>query len=653
MCGIFGIRVISGNSNTSGIIKKLYKYSETRGKEASGAIFSTKENVKYLKTPYQASKMLKSKVFSSALTEFVNSVKVNSFGVFLGHSRLVTNGSSALHENNQPIKKGQVLGVHNGIVINEEKIWQSIPNDNKEFDVDTESVIASINSQRQNHSIIQAIQNSFKLIEGVANIATIYSNSLDMTLATNNGSLYYARSDDNDLLVFASERFIIEKIISEFNLDSVFSTVKHIEANTGVYATFEEGKISEFDMSATTLDDVVEHKLSDERDLSDISDQTIKDDKFNQAFNMQKYDYCSLDKKFYPFLEKILDLKRCTKCVLPETMPFIEFDDEGVCNYCRNYKKLQPKGKIELIQELEKYKKSDGSPDCLMTFSGGRDSSFALHYAKKELGLNPIAYTYDWGVITDLGRRNQSRMCQQLGIEHIIISADIKKKRSFIKKNVEAWLKKPDLGMIPLFMAGDKQYFYYANQVAKQNNLDLIFLNGVALEQTHFKYGFCNVKPKLLSSNDGIVRITDTKSQMQLVAYYLKQYLLNPAYVNSSLLDTIGAFFSYYVIEHNYLRFFQYIPWDEKEIEDVLLNEYDWETLSGHNTTWRIGDGTSHFYNYIYYMITGLTENDTFRSNQIREGMITREEALKIVQRDNMPQWESMQWYCETMGWIQ
>ena len=30
------------------------------------------------------------------------------------------------------------------------------------------------------------------------------------------------------------------------------------------------------------------------------------------------------------------DLKRCTKCILPETMPFIRFDDEGVCNYCNN-----------------------------------------------------------------------------------------------------------------------------------------------------------------------------------------------------------------------------------------------------------------------------------------------------------------------------
>lgn len=44
------------------------------------------------------------------------------------------------------------------------------------------------------------------------------------------------------------------------------------------------------------------------------------------------------------------------------------------------------------------------------------------------------------------------------------------------------------------------------------------------------------------------------------------------------------------------------------------------------NTTWRIGDGTAAFYNYVYYTVAGFTEHDTFRSNQIREGQMTREE---------------------------
>ena len=45
-----------------------------------------------------------------------------------------------------------------------------------------------------------------------------------------------------------------------------------------------------------------------------------------------------------------------------------------------------------------------------MPFSGGRDSSYGLHLMMKTLKVKPIAYTYDWGMVTDLGRRNISRM---------------------------------------------------------------------------------------------------------------------------------------------------------------------------------------------------------------------------------------------------
>ncbi len=67
-------------------------------------------------------------------------------------------------------------------------------------------------------------------------------------------------------------------------------------------------------------------------------------------------------------------------------------------------------------------------------------------------------------------------------------------------------------------------------------------------------------------------------------------------------------------------------------------------------STWRIGDGTAAFYNYIYLTVAGFTENDTFRSNQIREGMITREEGLRLALRDNSPRYDSIKWYFDTIG---
>jgi hypothetical protein len=81
----------------------------------------------------------------------------------------------------------------------------------------------------------------------------------------------------------------------------------------------------------------------------------------------------------------------------------------------------------------------------------------------------------------------------------------------------------------------------------------------------------------------------------------------------------------------------------------LLIGKYNWETSKDTSSTWRIGDGTSAFYNYIYYTIAGFTENDTFRSNQIREGMISREKALSLVNEENKPRFESIIWYCNTI----
>ena len=108
------------------------------------------------------------------------------------------------------------------------------------------------------------------------------------------------------------------------------------------------------------------------------------------------------------------DLERCTKCILPETMPFINFDAQGVCNYCNNYQLRNiPKPREELFELVKPYRRS-GKPDCIVPFSGGRDSCYGLHLIVKELDMNPITYTYDWGMVTDLGRRNISRMCSDL-----------------------------------------------------------------------------------------------------------------------------------------------------------------------------------------------------------------------------------------------
>ena len=196
-------------------------------------------------------------------------------------------------------------------------------------------------------------------------------------------------------------------------------------------------------------------------------------------------------------------------------------------------------------------------------------------------------------------------------------------------------------------MAGDKQYFYYANQLRRQTGAPLVVLCENLLETTNFKYGFCGIPPVFGSEHTYTL---SAFNKVKMALYYGARYLQNPAYLNQSLLDTAAAFASYYIVPHDYLNLYDYLRWDETHIVDTLRARYGWELASDTETTWRIGDGTAAFYNYIYTTLAGFSENDTFRSNQIREGMLTRDEALALARRENQPRFESLQWYCETIG---
>jgi len=257
--------------------------------------------------------------------------------------------------------------------------------------------------------------------------------------------------------------------------------------------------------------------------------------------------------------------------------------------------------------------------------------------------------TYDWGMVTDLARRNQSRMCARLGVEHIIRSPDISVKRRNIRKNLEAWFRRPDLGaMLPLLTAGDKQFYHYPRQLRKEYDLDLVFFAaGSDLERTVFKTAFCGISKDRHGQILGNFPVID---KFRLVAYFTKQFLLNPRYINTSLFDTLWAFFATYVVKDDFTYLFHYIPWDEDKIMSVLREQYDWEASDDTSSTWRIGDGTAAFYNYVYHTVAGFSEYDTFRSNQIRAGLITRDEALKLVSEENVPRYETMREYASLVG---
>jgi len=142
-------------------------------------------------------------------------------------------------------------------------------------------------------------------------------------------------------------------------------------------------------------------------------------------------------------------MKRCAKCGLPETFPNIKFDEEGVCNFCRSYRgneKLE-RAKEKFRKRFEKLieeKKRKGGYDCLMAYSGGKDSSYTLMVLKERYGLRTLALTMDNGFISPRTVENIKNVVENLGIDHIMYKPrfDILKKLFGTAKDSDIYPRK-------------------------------------------------------------------------------------------------------------------------------------------------------------------------------------------------------------------
>lgn len=615
MCGIFGYYSVGQSVGTieknKKLIEKLFLLSESRGRDAAGIAMQTSSEIRVLKRYLTASEFIQTKDYAEVFNE--EEFSKAQYVKVLGHARLATNGMTFKELNNQPVVTEDLVGVHNGIITNDEDLWKSHQDLKRNLEVDTEFMLKLFTKNASEENCYsRGVVKSFKEFEGNVSCGIISPSFRDMILATNNGSVYYTVQDQ--MVMFASEKLILNSISDEF-FDGKLE-IKHLLPNF-VLTISEEGQ-----KLVTTLTSMEQAPKSVNISSGQfrIYDLTDKAEKTRAK------------------------LRRCTRCVLPETFPFISFDQDGVCNICKRYTKNVVQGTEKAHAKLAELRKNEGDK-CLLMLSGGRDSCYGLHHAVKELGLKPIAYTYDWGMVTDIARRNAERMCGKLGVEHIIVSADIRLKRKNINKNISAWLNNPQLGMVPIFMAGDKQFLYYGKKIRDINNLPYTIISTCPFEKTGFKTGFAGV-----DEGKSFIYNIPLSSKAKFFGYYSKQFLTNPSYLNSSIFDSVHGFWSAFLIKHDFFQTFDYEYWEEKKVVSTLVNDYNWELDPEAGTSWRIGDGTAAFYNLIYYTMAGFTENDTFRSNQIREGVLDRQTALQLVERENQPRWKSLEWYASVIG---
>ncbi len=114
-------------------------------------------------------------------------------------------------------------------------------------------------------------------------------------------------------------------------------------------------------------------------------------------------------------------MKYCTKCILPESHDTVMFDDAGVCSVCQQIQfrdeKIDWQERRGMLNELIGKYKDQGEYDCIVPFSGGKDSTFQLWYIVKELKLKPLVVRFDhWGY-RPLVAENNTRTFKMLGVD--------------------------------------------------------------------------------------------------------------------------------------------------------------------------------------------------------------------------------------------
>lgn len=118
-------------------------------------------------------------------------------------------------------------------------------------------------------------------------------------------------------------------------------------------------------------------------------------------------------------------MKYCTNCVMPDTKPDLSFDEQGICNACRNYEARKDidwdQRRNDFIALTDRYRSKDKSKwDCIIPVSGGKDSTYQV-IRVMQLGLNPLCVTAATCDLSDIGRRNIENI-KEMGVDYVEFS---------------------------------------------------------------------------------------------------------------------------------------------------------------------------------------------------------------------------------------
>jgi N-acetyl sugar amidotransferase len=319
-----------------------------------------------------------------------------------------------------------------------------------------------------------------------------------------------------------------------------------------------------------------------------------------------------------------MELRYCTRCVMPHTKPDLRLDAEGVCNACRSYEAREEidwtARYAELQDILARYRSKDSSRwDCIVPISGGKDSTYQV-IRMLQMGLNPLCVTATTCDLSEIGRKNIEAL-KQLGVDHVAFSPN-------------PWVR-ATLNRIGLVEVGDISWpehvgiFTIPVRAAVQFGVPLIVWG----ENSQNEYG----GPAAAADNNVLtrrwleefggllgLRVADLVGSDGIRQHHLIPYTY-PTDAELAAVGVTGIFLGHY------------IPWDgyanaliaqangfhtlETTVEGSVVN---YENLDNHQTG---------IHDYFKFLKFGFGRATDIACLHVRRGRITRQDALDFVAR--------------------
>jgi len=298
----------------------------------------------------------------------------------------------------------------------------------------------------------------------------------------------------------------------------------------------------------------------------------------------------------------------CTRCIYGDTIPYISFDSEGVCNYCRIHEQLEleyPTGvegkrRLEILVEKIKRDGRNKPYDVVIGISGGCDSSYML-YKAKELGLRPLSAHFDNTWNSKVAVENIHIILKKLKIDlftYVVNNQEFNDIfKSFLKASVPDIDTPTDLGLATVhYLAAEKYGIKY------------IFEGHSFRTEGISPYGWFYMDAKYIET-----------IQKMFGSYEIKTFpnLWMSHWLNWIITKRIKK-----------IRPLYYLDYNKEKVKELLSKELGWKWYGGHH----MENETSYFtHNYYLPIKFNIDLRYCEYSALIRSGQMLRKEALEKV----------------------